>query len=475
MGRPAILFTDGGRNMNIFKTLFFAFMMLSGVAISLNSSQAQENSRSDKIAHVMEVKGPISPAVTDYFQREFTKATDENAGFIIVKMHTPGGLVTSMQDIIQMILASDIPVITYVSPSGSHAASAGTYILYASHIAAMAPATNIGAATPVQMGGNDKNSPEETENETSEAPKTNSKALELKSVNDAVAYIRELAVLRGRNADWAEKAVRDAVSLGAQEALKENIIDVVAKDLDDLMTQINGRTIDLNGKKTELDTENIEFVDVKPDIRTQILMIISNPNIAFFLMTLGFYGLIYEFANPGAFVPGIVGFICLAVALFALNVLPVNYTGVVLLLFGVALMSAEAFVPSFGVLGIAGAIAFALGGTILIDTDILGFGISWEVIALVTGLSLLVLVVVLSMATRAHKRKVTTGEEALIGSEATVLEWHGSHGEVKTWGERWAAKSNTPMSLKTNDIVYVVEKEKLTLTVSNIKPIIKGE
>lgn len=461
--------------MNIFKSFLFVFFILAGFMVLSNAGIAQD-ADTQKIAHVLEVKGPISPAVTDYFEREFNNAQASKADFIIVKMHTPGGLVTSMQDIIQKILASDIPVITYVSPSGSHAASAGTYILYASHIAAMAPATNLGAATPVQMGGGEKTPAEDAENTgDTTVPNSNSQALELKSVNDAVAYIRELAALRGRNADWAEQAVREAVSLGATEAKAKNVIDIVANDLKDLMAQVNGKTVNLNGTDVTLETADLEFVDVKPDLRTQILMIISNPNIAFFLMTIGFYGLIYEFANPGALVPGIVGLICLSIGLFALNILPVNYAGVLLLLFGVALMSAEAFVPSFGVLGIAGAIAFALGGTILIDTDILGFGVSWEFIALMTLLSILMLAVVLSMATRAHRRKVTTGEEALIGSEATVLEWHGNHGEVKTWGERWAAVSSTPLSLKKNDTVYVVAKDKLTLTISNIKPTTEGE
>lgn len=458
--------------MHIFKKLFFTFTLFAGLALLFHGANAQDLA-TEKTAHVLTVRGPISPAVTDYLERGFANAEDKNADFIIIQMHTPGGLVTAMQDIIQKILSSDIPVITYVSPSGSHAASAGTYILYASHIAAMAPATNLGAATPVQIGG--KPAPDEARKDNAENANKKPTAMEMKSLNDAIAYIRELAELRNRNANWGELAVRDAESLGAKQALEKNVIDIVAKDLDDLMTQVNGRSVTIKGHEKLLDTTGVQFTEDAPDIRTQILMIISNPNIAFLLMTLGFYGLIYEFANPGALVPGTIGFICLAIGLFALNVLPVNYTGVILLLFGVALMSAEAFVPSFGALGIAGAIAFALGGTILIDTDILGFGLSWEIIALTTGLSVLILAVVLSMATRAHRRKVTTGEEALIGSEATVLEWTGNHGEVKTWGERWAAKSMTPLDLNTNDTVFVVEKNKLTLTISNIKPDMQGE
>lgn len=458
--------------MHIFKKLFFTFTLFAGLALLFHGANAQDLA-TEKTAHVLTVRGPISPAVTDYLERGFANAEDKNADFIIIQMHTPGGLVTAMQDIIQKILSSDIPVITYVSPSGSHAASAGTYILYASHIAAMAPATNLGAATPVQMGG--KPAPDDARESSDETANKKPSAMEMKSLNDAIAYIRELAELRNRNANWGELAVRDAESLGAKQALEKNVIDIVAKDLDDLMTQVNGRSVTIKGHEKLLDTTGVQFTEDAPDIRTQILMIISNPNIAFLLMTLGFYGLIYEFANPGALVPGTIGFICLAIGLFALNVLPVNYTGVILLLFGVALMSAEAFVPSFGVLGIAGAIAFALGGTILIDTDILGFGLSWEIIALTTGLSVLILAVVLSMATRAHRRKVTTGEEALIGSEATVLEWTGTRGEVKTWGERWAAKSMTPLDLNTNDTVFVVAKNKLTLTISNIKPDMQGE
>lgn len=453
----------------------FGFMAVDAVA-----EQDVESKTATQKAYVLEVRGPITPAVTDYIHQTLKLATQRDADMAVIQMHTPGGLVTAMQDIIQEILASKIPVVTYVSPSGSHAASAGTYILYASHIAAMAPATNLGAATPVSMSGrqkkrsplpnfkNEDQDPSATQD--TKPTQDDATAIEVKSMNDAVAYIRGLAELRGRNADWAEKAVRDAVSLTATEAKKKNVIDIVAQDMDDLMSQIDGRTVEVNGEKHVIQSSDMSLIEAKPNWRTRILMIITDPNVAFFFMTIGFYGLIYEFANPGALVPGIAGVICLCIGLFALNVLPVNYAGVVLLLFGIGLMAAEAFVPSFGILGIAGAIAFALGGTILIDTDILGYGVSWEIIALTTGLSVLVMIVLMGLVVKAHKRKITTGEEAMIGSEATIKDWSKTKGTILTWSEDWSAFSEEELSLKKGDTVYVIEKKGLKLKISTEQP-----
>jgi len=448
-----------------------------GIALfSLQMAYAQ-NAATDKrenIAYHMEVKGPIGPAVTDYVTRSLAAASAVNAEVIIIEMHTPGGLVTSMQDIIQQILASPVPVVTYVSPPGSHAASAGTYILYGSHVAAMATATNLGAATPVQMGGGNVPDPSGQNNDTDKnsdsKSSANPTAMELKSVNDAVAYIRGLADLRDRNAEWAELAVREAVSLSAKEALQKNVIDIVATDMDDLLTHLDGRLVEIDGKKRALQTTDIELVDAKPDWRSRILMIITDPNIAFLLMTIGFYGLIYEFANPGAMVPGIVGVICISIGLFGLNVLPVNYAGLFLLFLGISLMTAEAFVPSFGILGISGAVAFALGGTFLIDTDILGYGVAWEMIAFLSGLTALVMIVLLSMAIRAMTRKVVTGEESLIGDEAKIVDWSADKGEILVQSEHWSAFSDKHMDLSPGNIVYVTEKKGLKLKISTDKP-----
>ena len=460
--------------------IIFFMSMITLFGFILTDSYAQERDKSTtakQTAYVLEVRGAIGPAVTDYLKQTLKLANQRDADFAIIKMHTPGGLVTAMQDIIQEILASDIPIVTYVSPSGSHAASAGTYILYASHVAAMAPATNLGAATPVSLGGQDapdkgdKNQDDESESNQKDAPNDDQSAMKLKSVNDAVAYIRGLAELRGRNADWAEKAVREAVSLNAKEAQKQNVIDIVAEDLDDLMQQMNGKIVTLKGEDHTLQTSNVEFVEAKPDWRTKILMIITDPNVAFFFMTIGFYGLIYEFANPGAMVPGIVGVICLCIGLFAMNVLPVNYAGVVLLLFGIGLMTAESFVPSFGILGIAGAISFAIGGTILIDTDILGFGVSWELIAVMTAISVLLMVAILGFVIKAQQRKVETGDDAQIGSKATVKEWSGKKGVVLSFSEDWTATSESPLKLKKGDEVYVTAREGSRLKISKNPPI----
>ncbi len=469
------------------RILFFSFlvaffgMQLANHAIADKHEDKKTSDR--QTAYLMEVKGAIGPAVTDYIKLTFELAEKRDADMVVIEMHTPGGLVTSMQDIIQEIIAAPFPVITYVSPSGSHAASAGTYILYGSHIAAMAPATNLGAATPVGMGQpgpakeekkeEDKSKDKENkeDEESKKAPANDGEAMKLKSVNDAVAYIRGLAELRGRNADWAEKAVREAVSLNAKEALKKNVIDIVAKNLDDLMTQINGRTVEVNGEDFVIQSDNVLFVEAKPNWRTKLLMIITNPNVAFFFMSIGFYGLIYEFANPGAMVPGIVGVICLCVGLFALNVLPVNYAGVALLLLGIGMMVAESFVPSFGVLGIAGAIAFALGGTMLFEKAILGFGVSWQVIAVTTAISVALLVFMLSFVLKAHKKKTDTGEEGLIGAEGRIKEWSGSSGVVLTYSEDWTAFNNDGEKFKKGDKVYVISKNGLRLEVSKEKPL----
>ncbi|MGM0421761.1 MAG: NfeD family protein [Pseudomonadota bacterium] len=463
---------------NTMKKASYWCLALGILLFGLQMAYAQnaDTDKDENTAYHMEVKGPIGPAVTDYITRSLKAAAAIDAEVAIIEMHTPGGLVTSMQDIIQQILASPVPVVTYVSPPGSHAASAGTYILYGSHIAAMATATNLGAATPVQMGGGNTPSlpdPEQEDNadpDNTAEPSVTPSAMELKSVNDAVAYIRGLAELRDRNADWAELAVREAVSLSANEALQKNVIDIVATDMEDLLTQLDGQLVEIEGTERALQTADITLVDAKPDWRSKILMIITDPNIALLLMTIGFYGLIYEFANPGAMVPGIIGVICISIGLFGLNVLPVNYAGLFLLFLGISLMTAEAFVPSFGILGISGAVAFALGGTFLIDTDILGYGVAWQMIAFLTGLTALVMIVLLSMAIRAMTRKVVTGEESLIGDEAEIVEWSADKGEILVQSERWSAFSDKHMDLSPGNIVYVTEKKGLKLKISLDKP-----
>ncbi|RME62564.1 MAG: nodulation protein NfeD, partial [Alphaproteobacteria bacterium] len=394
-------------------------------------------------------------------------------------MDTPGGLDSAMRDIIRAILSSPVPVLTYVSPSGARAASAGTYILYASHIAAMAPGTNLGAATPVAIGGGlplPGGEPEKKEPGASEGEDGRDKAapapaprdaMKAKMVNDAVAYIRALAEMRGRNADWAEQAVREAASLSASAALEQRVIDIVAADMASLLEQADGRTVSVGGADKTLATRGLTLREVTPDWRTQLLAAITDPNVALILMMIGIYGLIFEFMNPGAIYPGTIGAICLLIGLYALGTLPVNYAGLALIVLGIALMTAEAFAPSFGVLGISGTIAFVLGAAILIDTDAPGFGISWAIIAAVAGASLLITLIVVPMAIGAHRRRVVTGAEQMVGSLGEVLDWQGAHGHVFVHGERWRAAAKTPLTAKQK--VRITGLEGLTLDVAPVE------
>ena len=345
-----------------------------GLLFAITLSAQEQNPT--KRAVVLELDGIIGPASADFIVRGIETAETSNAALVILRMNTPGGLDTSMRDIIHKILSSRVPVVSYVAPSGSRAASAGTYITYASHIAAMAPATNLGSATPVAFspGGmgkppteDDKDAPDQSEDkestdqtEAKSAPKLGS-AMERKVVNDAVAYIKGLARLRQRNETWAEDAVRSAVSLTAEDALEQNVIDVVAKDVPDLLAQIDQRSVNLPSGEVTLNTDDLVIDIVEPDWRTKLLAVITNPNVAYILMLLGVYGLFFELSNPGSMYPGVFGAICLLLALYALHVLPVNYAGLALILVGIAFMVGELFVPSFGVLGIGGAAAFVIG------------------------------------------------------------------------------------------------------------------
>lgn len=419
-----------------------------------------------KAVYVLEVKGPIGPATADFIMSNIKVAENKQAEAVILAMHTPGGLVTSMQDIIQSILSSQVPVITYVSPSGAHAASAGTYILYASHIAAMAPGTNIGAATPIMMGGGGGGFPEPAGGAKEKNPPDSNTTLERKATNDAAAYIRGLADMRGRNALWAEKAVREAVSITADEALKDKVIDMMADNVPLLLEKLDGRTVKLqSGPDKKLDTDKAEIINIYPDWRTEILGVITNPNVSFLLMTLGAYGIIYEFAHPGAFLPGVAGMICLTVGLYALNVLPINMAGLALIFLGFALMVAEAFVTSFGILGTGGVVAFVLGGTILLDSNIPGFGLSPWTIALAAGTSALILIVLLSMVIRSLRRPVTTGHDELVNARAVVTEWTDTQGSVHVTGEIWQAYCEGHFGFKKGDHVKISAIRGLKLVV----------
>ena len=444
-------------------------LLLAAMVGWAGSTEAQ----SGRTAHMLEIDGAIGPATSDYVSHSFADAAEDGARLIIIRMDTPGGLDTSMREIIRDILASPVPVVTWVAPSGARAASAGTYILYASHIAAMAPGTNMGAATPVQIGGGgggpQPGSAPGDGNETgNEAAPKDGTAIERKAVNDAVAYIRSLAELRGRNADWAEQAVRTGASLSASAAVREDAADLLARDMDELLRGIEGRTVTVAGQPVTIDTQGIALVRVEPNWRTRVLSVITDPNVALILMLIGIYGLIFEFMNPGALYPGTIGAISLLLALYALAALPVSFAGIALILLGLALIAAEAFTPAFGVLGIAGTVALAFGATILIDTDIPEFRIGWPVAAGIAVASLAIVLVIARFALRSRRARVVSGREEMIGAIGEVLDWKGGRGHVFVHGERWRAKGVD--KLKRGDAVEVRGIDGLTLTIAPAPP-----
>ncbi len=410
-------------------------------------------------AVLVEIKDAIGPATKDHFLRALDKAEEQRAELLILVLDTPGGLDAAMRDMIQGILNASVPVATFVAPSGARAASAGTYLLYASHVAAMSPGTNLGAATPVPIGGAQPEAPAQG-GEEQPAPRS---ASDRKAVNDAVAYIRGLAEMRGRNVEWAEAAVRQAASLPAQEALEQGVIDLVAKDVPDLLAQLDGREYETRSGKVTLATAGIVVERFEPDWRTELLAVLTNPLVAYGLLIIGLYGLLFEGYNPGALLPGVVGAICLVLGLYALQVLSVNYAGLALVGLGVAMMIGELFAPSFGALGLGGLVAFVIGSIILMDTDTPGFGVN---LGLVGGIALVAGVVMFGtgwLAMRARSRPVGTGAEQLVGAQAVVAERFSGNGRVRLFGEEWNAQCATP--LEAGQRVTIERVDGLTLHV----------
>ncbi len=421
---------------------------------------------------VVELDDAISPATADYFIHSLHQAESAGAAALIVRLDTPGGLDQAMRDMIKEILGATIPVVVYVAPNGSRAASAGTYLLYASHVAAMAPATNVGSSTPVSIGGGPFPSPTPSEppgegDKSGDAkpatPGAGQSTMERKVTNDAVAYIRGLAELRGRNAEWAEKTVREAANLPASEALKQNVIDLIAPDLDALIGDLTGRTVKLQGGTVTLDLQGAEITTVTPGWRYELLALISNPNVAYILLMLGFYGLILEFYHPGFGVPGVTGVICLLLAAYGLQMLPINYAGLGLILVGIGLMVAEVFTPTLGVLGVGGAVAFIAGSVILLDSDLPGYRVSMPIIAAFAVASIGVFVFGAGAALRARRLRVTTGRESMVGASAVALEDFPEQGLVRAFSEIWQARAPGPV--RKGDKLRVRAVEGLVLKV----------
>lgn len=435
--------------------LLWMLLLLSFGALLSSVSQAQSGESADvsftpnPSVWTLTLAGGIGPASSDLVIRTLEKAAIADAELVVIQLDTPGGLDKSMRSMIQKIIASPVPVATFVFPQGARAASAGTYILYASHIAAMAPATNLGAASPVQIGApgiSPSQKPlSEKDKERREQVVEQATTMQKKIMNDAVAYIRGLAELYGRNAEWAEKAVRDAASLDSGKALEMKVIDLVATDLDDLLQQIDGRVIQVNHRDITLNTADASIVPVLPDWRNEFLLVITNPNVAYILLMIGFYGLLLEFYNPGFGLPGVAGAICLLIGLYALQLLPISYTGLGLILLGITLMAVEALTPSVGVLGIGGAIAFVVGSIMLMDTELPAYQIATPVIALFTALTAGLSIFVLGMALRARRGAVVSGVDTMIGEPALVLDAFTGEGKVMVNGETWNAWSEYPL------------------------------
>ncbi|WP_027165840.1 nodulation protein NfeD [Mesorhizobium sp. WSM3224] len=438
-----------------------ALLAAAFVAVAVLFPFSSAGTATERVAVSISIDGAIGPASARQLKEALKAAAERNAEVLILQLDTPGGLVTSMREMIADILASRVPVIGYVAPAGGHAASAGTYILYATHVAAMAPGTNLGAATPVEFGGLPSLPGGEKDGKDSGGA---GDAMMAKVTNDAVALIRSLAELRGRNGDWGEKAVRQAASLSASAALQEHVIDFVARDTAELLQLADGRTVDVAGKKEVLATKGLQVETLDPGWFIRLLAVITDPNVAVLLMLVGFYGIVFEVTSPGAVAPGVIGGICLVLALYALDLLPINYTGLALMLLGVAFLIVEAFNPTV-VLGLGGVAAFLLGAAMLLKVEGPGFAISWAVIGPAAALTLGLALLAGSYLWAARRNPPRIGGEAMRGLPVQILDWQGGEGHVLALGERWRAKADDPIApgdraevTAVNDLVLTVRR-----------------
>jgi membrane-bound serine protease (ClpP class) len=420
------------------------------------------------VAMVITLDGAIGPATAAYVVRNLRDAAQHGDALVVLRLDTPGGLDSAMRDIIRAMLASPLPVLAYVAPSGARAASAGTYILYASALAAMAPGTNLGAATPVSMfgttplpGPDNVPAPDAARHDQKAAPDTARDAPLVKVTNDAAAYIRGLATMHDRNADWAERAVREAVSLPYDAALAQHVIDIVAPSVPDLLAQADGRSVLVAGRTEQLASKGLAIVTVTPGWRDRLLATLTDPEIVYLLLLAGLFGLVIEATHPGVLAPGVIGAICLLVGGYGLNLLPIDYAGVALALLGLGLMATEAFIPAFGALVVGGAAAFAIGSLMMFDTA--GLRPPYEIVGSATLVSILVLGVVLALLVRARRRPVASGSATLIGAAGRATRWAGAEGEVLVQGEHWRARASRPPT--PGQSVRVVGREGLTLLV----------
>lgn len=425
---------------------------------------------------LVDISGPITPASSEHLSRALDGAKAKGAALLVLRLDTPGGLDTSMRDMIRDIVASPVPVACYVAPSGARAASAGTYLMYASHVAAMAPGTNLGAATPVSIGpgglepapARERPADKPSGKGADGASPSSVDSSRAKVLQDSAAYLRSLAQMRGRNAEWAEQAVLRSVSLSADEALKLKVVDYVAADVPDLLRQADGRAVRTAAGKQRLELGDAQIYVVERTWRNRLLAAIADPNIALILMMLGIYGLLFEFYNPGVALPGVGGAICLLLAAYGLHLLPVNYAGVLLLLVGVGFMVAEAFLPTFGALGVGGVIAFVAGALMLVDAEeVPGLAVSWQIVMPLAIFSALLLFAVGTMALGARRRPSVAGTDAMVGAAAEALENFDGQGWVTTAGERWHARCGVPLA--RGDKLRIVRVDGLTLEVEPFK------